>query len=85
MSRSGAWTALAVFVGRELWRRRDKQQVEALWGVALKRPTLYRVTIDRVPALRIEGNDARVVGVTVHGGPGVLVSARGHGSCGEAL
>lgn len=52
--------------GRELWKRRDVRQFEALWAVAQKKPTLYRVTLNRPePIVKIEGDGARIIGVTV--------------------
>lgn len=54
------------FAGRELWQRRDVDQVEALWAVVQKKPTLYRVTLNRPePIVKIEGDGARIIGVNV--------------------
>lgn len=62
--RFGILVGLAIAC-RELWGHRDKEQVEALVGVARKRPVMYRVTLKREPLVRIEGDGARIVGVKV--------------------
>lgn len=66
--RLGVVAGLAA-AGRALWQRRDREQIAALLAVARRKPTLYRVTLNRqVPLVEIQGDGARFIGVHVNNG-----------------